>query len=36
MLDEITRNVLSREEVSRYLEGNDGEGADVIILRRGS
>src|SRR6188768_4200471 len=33
MLDEITRAVLSREEVSRYLDGTRGEGGDDVRAR---
>ena len=33
MLDEITRAVLSREEVSRYLEGTKGERPDEVRAR---
>src|SRR6188768_2263461 len=33
MLDEITRAVLSREEVSRYLDGSRGEGGDDVRAR---
>jgi glycerol-3-phosphate O-acyltransferase len=33
MLDELTRAVLSREEVSRYLEGNKGERSDEVRAR---
>ena len=33
MLDEIARAVLAREEVSRYLEGNQGERADEVRAR---
>ncbi|HZI78992.1 MAG TPA: 1-acyl-sn-glycerol-3-phosphate acyltransferase [Vicinamibacterales bacterium] len=33
MLDEITRAVLSREEVSRYLDGTKGERGDEVRAR---
>jgi glycerol-3-phosphate O-acyltransferase len=33
MLDEMTRAVLSREEVSRYLEGTKGERSDEVRAR---
>ena len=33
MLDEMTRAVLSREEVSRYLEGTQGERGDEVRAR---
>ena len=33
MLDEITRAVLSREEVSRYLDGTRGERSDDVRAR---
>jgi glycerol-3-phosphate O-acyltransferase len=33
MLDEITRAVLSREEVSRYLDGTRGERSDEVRAR---
>jgi len=33
MLDELTRAVLSREEVSRYLDGTRGEGGDDVRAR---
>src|SRR6187397_3341342 len=33
MRDEITRAVLSREEVSRYLDGTRGEGGDDVRAR---
>jgi glycerol-3-phosphate O-acyltransferase len=33
MLDEITRAVLSRDEIARYLEGSDGESGRVARAR---
>ena len=33
MLDEITRAVLSRDEIARYLAGSDGESGRVARER---